>query len=85
MKVDLTIAWSITNDQDMVDNNYIGVWTRRHSEIAIMDTFQVKFLHSRKVVKYIPICTQENSSNMHFTVIFVHLDVVVREGNGYVA
>ena len=51
--------------------------------IAVLDTFQIKFLHRREVVakkiKYIPICTHKKTCPLYiFTVILLHLDVVNR-------
>ena len=77
----------------MIIYNYVGVQKilfnhriRQCSQLSYrIDTFQMKFLDSREVVakkiKYVPICThkKKTSSNMHFTVICVHLCVVIRE------
>ena len=51
--------------------------------IGILDTFQVKVLHSKEVVakiKYIPTCTHKKICPLCiFTVILFYLDVVIRE------
>ena len=50
---------------------------------GIVNTFQVKFLRSScKEIKYTctHLYTQKTRPTYIFTVIFVHLDVVIREG-----
>ena len=52
--------------------------------IAVLDTFQVKFLHSREVVANNKMCTHLYTQKLIQYAFYVHLDVVIRWGEfGY--